>query len=54
MAGRYYQLNGQEFKQTPRDSEKQGSLVCYSSWGHKESDTTGQLNKKFWESISNL
>ena len=21
------------------DSEGQGSLVCYSSWGHKESDT---------------
>ena len=22
------------------DSEGQGSLVCCSSWGHKESDTT--------------
>ena len=22
------------------DSEGQGSLTCYSSWGHKESDTT--------------
>ena len=32
MAGRYHQLNGQEFKQTPRDSEKQGGLVCCSSW----------------------
>ena len=21
-----------------------GSLVCYSPWGGKESDTTGQLN----------
>ena len=26
----------------------QGSLVCYSPWGHKESDTTEQLN---WTSI---
>ena len=26
------------------DSEGQGSLGCYSPWGHKESDTTEQLN----------
>ena len=25
---------------TPGDSEGQGSLACYSSWGRKESDTT--------------
>ena len=31
-------------QQTPGDSEAQGSLVCYSLWGHKESDTTYQLN----------
>ena len=31
-------------QQTPGDSEGQGSLVCYSLWGHKESDTTCQLN----------
>ena len=28
------------------DSEGQGSLVCYSSWGHKESDTTQRPNNK--------
>ena len=33
-------LNGHEFEQTPADGEGQGSLVCYSPWGHKESDTT--------------
>ena len=27
-----------------RDGEGQGGLVCCSSWGHKESDTTGQLD----------
>ena len=27
-----------------RDSEGQGSLVCFSPWGHKESDRTKQLN----------
>ena len=26
------------------NSEGQGSLECYSPWGHKESDTTEQLN----------
>ena len=30
---------------TPEDGEGQGSLVCCSSWGHKELDTTEQLNK---------
>ena len=29
-----------EFKQTPGNSEGQGSLACYSPWSHKESDTT--------------
>ena len=33
-------LDGHEFDQTPGDSEGQGSLVCCSSWVHKESDTT--------------
>ena len=43
MVGWHHQLNGQEFEQTPRGSEGQGSLVCYSLWGHKdpiEWDTT--------------
>ena len=29
-----------EFEQTMEDSEEQGSMVCCSPWGHKESDTT--------------
>ena len=37
-------LNGHEFEQTPRDSEGQGSLLCYSPWGHKESDITLPTN----------
>ena len=32
----YHWLNGHEFEQTPGDSEGQGSLDCYSSWGLKE------------------
>ena len=37
-------LNGHEFEQALGDSEGQGSLACYSPWGHKESDRTEQLN----------
>ena len=37
-------LNGHVFEQTPGDSEGLGSLLCCSLWGHKESDTTEQLN----------
>ena len=29
---------------TPRVGDGQGGLVCCGSWGHKESDTTEQLN----------
>ena len=44
MAGWYHQLNGHEFEQTPGICEGQGSLVCCSPWGLKESDTTEQVN----------
>ena len=44
MFGWHHQLNGHEFEQTLGDGEGQVSLVCCSSWGHKESDTTYQLN----------
>ena len=30
----HYRLKGHEFVQTLRDSEGQGSLACYSLWGH--------------------
>ena len=40
----HHQLNGHEFEQTLGDSEGQGSLVCCSLWGCKESDMTERLN----------
>ena len=40
----YHWFKGLEFEQTPGDTEGQGSLVCYSLWGHKELDTNEQLN----------
>ena len=42
--GWHHRLNGHEFEQTPGDGEGQGSLACYSPWGHKKSDMTEQLN----------
>ena len=37
MLGWYHWLNGHEFYWTPGDSGGQGSLLCCSSWHHKES-----------------
>ena len=36
----HHPLNGHEFEQAPGDGEGQGSLVCCSLGGQKESDTT--------------
>ena len=44
MAGWHCQLNGHEFEQAPGVVDGQGSLVCYSPWGRKESDMAEQLN----------
>ena len=40
MVGWHHRLSRHEFKQTPGDSEGQGSLACYGPWGQKESDMT--------------
>ena len=40
MVGWHHQLDGHEFEQAQRDDDGQGSLVCYSPWGQKESDMT--------------
>ena len=45
MAGWHHRLNGHEFEQTPGVGDEQGGLACCGSWGHKESDTTEQLNR---------
>ena len=39
MVGWHRQHNGLEFAQTPEDGEGQGSLLCCSPWGRKESET---------------
>ena len=40
MVGWYHLLDGHEFEQAPGVGDGQGSLACYSPWGHKEPDTT--------------
>ena len=44
MAGWHHSLDRHEFEQALEVSDGQGSLVCCSPWGHKESDTTEQVN----------
>ena len=40
IVGLHHRLSGRELEQTVGDREGLGSLVCFSAWGHKESDTT--------------
>ena len=44
MVGWYHGLNEHEFEETPGNREGQGSWVCCSPWGHKESDMMEPLN----------
>ena len=44
MAGWNHQCNRQELGQTLGDGEGEGGLACFSTWGRKESGTTGHLN----------
>ena len=45
MVGWHHQLGGHEFEQALGVDDEQGSLVCFSPWGCKESDTTERLNQ---------
>ena len=39
IVGWHHRLDGHEFEQTPRDSERHRSLVSYGPWGCKEPNT---------------
>ena len=43
MVGLDHQVNGHEFEQGMEVGDGQGSLVCYDSWGCKESNMTELL-----------
>ena len=40
IIGWHHWLDGHEFEQALGVGDRQGSLVCHSTWGHKELDTT--------------
>ena len=40
----HHQLNGHESEQAPGVGDEQGSLVCCTPWGRKESDMIEGLN----------
>ena len=44
IVGWHHRLDGPVFEQALGVGDGQGSLVCYSSWGRKESGTTNRLN----------
>ena len=44
MTGWHHWLDGHESEWTLGVGDGQGGLACCDSWGHKESDTTEQLN----------
>ena len=44
MVGWHHWLSRHEFKPAPGVGDGQGGLACCSSWGHKESNATEQLN----------
>ena len=47
MVRKHHWLNRHESEQTLGDSERQGSLVCFSSWDFKGPDMTEWLNNNF-------
>ena len=40
MVGWDHRMDGHDFEQARGAGDGQGTLVCYSSWGQKELDTT--------------
>ena len=44
MVGWHHRVNGHEFGWTLGVGDGQGGLVCYGSWGRKESDMTEWMN----------
>ena len=53
IVGWQHQFNGHEFEPTLGDSG-QRSLVCYSLWGHKESDTPSRLDNEQQEKLAKI
>ena len=48
MAGWHHRLDGHEFEWTPGVGNLQGGLVCYDSWGRKESTRLSDWSELNW------
>ena len=48
IVGWHHQLNGHEFEQGLEESEGQRCLACWNPRGHKQPDTTEQLNNEVY------
>ena len=44
MVGWHHLFDGHEFEQALGVDDGHGSLACWNSWGHKESDMIKRLN----------
>ena len=51
MAEWHHWLDRHESEWTPGIGDRQWGLVCFDSWGYKESDTTERLNWMEWHSL---
>jgi len=51
MVGWHHRLDGHEFAQAPGVGDGQGSLMCCSPWGCKESDKAERLNSQLTDSF---
>ena len=51
MVACHHGLSGHDFEQTSGDGEGQGSLMCCSPWGRKESAMTERLNSNILKGL---
>ena len=54
MVGWHHRLDRHVLEQALGVDDGQGSLVCCSPWGCKESDTTERLNWRLWYPVPSL
>ena len=54
MVGWHHRLDGHKLEQVLGVGDGQGSLACCSPWGHKELDTTEQLNNNILNSYNHF
>ena len=55
MVGWHHRLDGHESEQTLGVGDGQGSLTCYSPWGHRVSqDWATELTVSLWEKVFSL